>query len=70
MSMKGGFRRRQCPRSNPIVINSRDDADRALQRIGELQRFIEGAAKDAGDEMDKVRQQLVDETALMRKPLE
>jgi hypothetical protein len=33
----------------------------ALQRIGQLQRFIEGAEKDASDEIDEIQSKLVDQ---------
>jgi phage host-nuclease inhibitor protein Gam len=56
-------------KQNTIVIETRDDADRALQRIGELERFIEGAEKDAGDAIDLIRERLVDDTDIQRETL-
>ena len=52
-----------------IVIESRDDADRALQRIGELRRQIEGAEQDADVELAKIRARLVEDTKLSRDVL-
>jgi len=40
-----------------IVINSRDDADRALQRMGELQGFIKGEEKDARQDSNRFQHQ-------------
>ncbi len=58
------------PKKQPqIVINSRDDADRALQRIGELQRYIEGAESDCEDHVATFRQKMLDETAPWRETL-
>lgn len=52
-----------------IVIETRDDADRALQRIGELRRAIAGEEKDANDDMDEIRKDLVNDTAPWRESL-
>src|SRR5688572_16818398 len=53
-----------------IEILSKDDADRALQRIGQLERNIAGKEKDAEDEIDDIRSKLLDETAVERFTLE
>ena len=45
-----------------IVIETRDDADRALQRIGQLQRSIAGKEQDAEKDIDEIRKQLVEDT--------
>lgn len=50
-----------------IVIESQEDADRALQRIGRLERHIADAEKDACDEIDEIRARLLDDTAVRRK---
>src|SRR5688572_4026038 len=57
-------------RQSKIEILSKDDADRALQRIGQLERNIAGKEKDAEDEIDDIRSKLLDETAVERFTLE
>ena len=57
------------PKKHTIVIANRDEADRALQRLGELQRFIAGVEKEASDQIDVIRKRLVDETATQRETL-
>lgn len=47
-----------------IVVESREQADMALQRIGQLARAIAGAERDASEKIDKIREKLVDETEL------
>jgi len=41
-----------------IEILSREDADRALQRIGQLERHLAGAEQDAEEEIDKIRKSI------------
>jgi len=45
-----------------IVISTRDEADRALQRIGELQRFICSASDEAEENIADIRAELLKET--------
>lgn len=57
---------RQSKIENPkskIVIASIEDADRALQRIGALQRNIISKEQDASEEIDEIRAALVRDTA-------
>lgn len=52
-----------------VVIETRDDADRALQRLGELARCIESMEQDAEDSINAIRQALVEESENARKAL-
>ena len=52
-----------------IVIASREDADRCLQRIGQLELAIEEAERSAQEEIDAIREQLVSETEPVRDAL-
>lgn len=45
-----------------VTIATSDDADRALQRIGELERYIAGAGQDAEERIDVIRTKLSDQT--------
>ena len=52
-----------------VVIASTDDADRALQRIGELRRHIALAEKDADEKVAEIREELLSDTELTREAL-
>lgn len=52
-----------------IVIECRDQADMALQRIGQLQRFLTEAEAKADEEVDVIRTTLVEGTELQRGAL-
>lgn len=45
-----------------LSIETRDDADLALQRIGELQRFICCSSDEAGEKIADIRAQLLKDT--------
>lgn len=53
-----------------IIIASINDADRALERIGELKRHIAGAENDADEKIAEIRAELVSETKLTREALD
>lgn len=52
-----------------IMIETREDADRALQRIGALERNIAAEEKIASDRIDAIRAELVSDTAHQREVL-
>lgn len=52
-----------------IKVTSRDEADRALQRIGQLQIFIEQAEATADKAIAAAREILKEETAVQRAAL-
>jgi phage host-nuclease inhibitor protein Gam len=54
---------------NAIVIDTRDDADRCLQRIGELERYLENAENDIEVEVYRLREGMLAETAPAREAL-
>jgi len=56
-------------KASTIVIETSEDADRALQRLGELRRHIAGAEHDANEHIDAIRAALVEETKLTREAL-
>lgn len=56
-------------KQSDIIIASREDADRALQRIGQLQLHISAAEHDANEQIDAIRETLVQETKLYREAL-
>ena len=51
------------------IIATREDADRTLQRIGELRRHVAVAEAEAGEKIDAIRADLVRDTAIMRESL-
>lgn len=53
-----------------VVVESREDADRCLQRIGHLERFIEDAENDAEADIERVRSGLLKQTAGHRDALD
>lgn len=57
-------------RRGTICIENRDDADRCLQRIGQLERFLEDAENDAEADIERVRVTLLKETAIQRDALD
>ena len=57
------------PKKSTIKIDSLDDADRALQRIGELRREIAAAERIANAKIDALRAKLVDDTEIFRETL-
>lgn len=52
-----------------IVISSIDDADRALQRIGEMRREIAAAESAATVEIDAITAKLLSDTKVFRESL-
>ena len=48
-------------KKSKIVISSTDDADRALQRIGELRREIVAASAEATGKIDELKAQLIED---------
>ena len=56
-------------KGNSIKILTIDDAERALERIGALERSIAAEEKIASDRIDTIRRELVDDTAHQRQVL-
>lgn len=52
-----------------LIISSQDDADKALQRIGQLTASIAGLELDANKKLDEIREQLVKDSAEQREAL-
>lgn len=57
-------------KNSTITIASIDDADRALQRIGELRREIAAAEQVANTKIDAIRARLVEDTKIFVDTLE